>query len=186
MDSSEQRDRIARARRGDHEALQALLQPLHPRLWAYLLKAVGDPHDAEDLLQETYVRVLRKIGRFRPSGSFESWVFTIASHLVVDRARRRRPIPFDDLADLRAPESDRPDRRAIAEETLVRIRAALDELHPAQRRVFLLRIQRGLPFREIAQITGCPLGTALGRMRDAVRHLRSSLRELAPGGESSP
>lgn len=184
MPATEDRKLIDRARRGDTEAMAALLAPLHGQLWGYLVRSTGHAQDAEDLLQDTYVRVIRRIGTFHPRGSFRSWVFTIASHLVVDRARaRRRRGTEPDFGDVAAAAADRPDRRLAARETGERIRSALLELHPAQRAVFLLRTEAELPFREIARILGCPLGTALGRMHDATRRLRATLADAAPGGE---
>lgn len=196
----EVRDNLARARSGDRGALYALLTELERPLWFYALRMIREVAGAEDLIQETWLRVLRGIGAFEipagapPGAAFAGWVYRIASNLQRDRVRRKRPevsldrpLSGDDVREFRdllpdlgrLPEAEF-DRRVEAEA----VRRALEALPDEQREVVVLRIYGGLAFAEIARIQECPLNTALGRMHYAFQTLRKGLRSLAPEGST--
>ncbi|MBI3268720.1 MAG: sigma-70 family RNA polymerase sigma factor [Planctomycetes bacterium] len=180
-------ERLKAAQAGDRGALERLLVPFQTPLLNYLYRMLGDRHQAEDLLQETFVRVLRSLHGFRPpegvdpgggegpSPLLARWVFTIATNLARDarRGRRRDPQPLAD-AEVEAPSP----AEGSAEDggLLIALDAAIRGLPETQREVLLLRIHSGLTFGRIAEILGCPLNTALGRMHYALNRLRRSLR----------
>ena len=89
-------DELAQLRRGDPEALGALLARYQNRLFRYLLRLVRETATAEDLFQQTWLRVAEKIGRYDPRRSFEAWLFSIAHHLAIDHFRRHRPESLDE------------------------------------------------------------------------------------------
>jgi RNA polymerase sigma-70 factor (ECF subfamily) len=174
---------------GEAAAFDELVKRHQRHLFAFIRQHVPDRPAAEDVLQETFMRMLTHISQYRHQGRLHSWLFRIAHNLIVDEHRKRRGASFVSLDESRPGEnggvpplherladSDRGNPAFIAQrneraEAAVR---ALALLPPAQREVFMLR-QAGLSFREIARVQGCPLNTALGRMHDALEALRQQL-----------
>jgi RNA polymerase sigma-70 factor (ECF subfamily) len=158
---------------GDVAAFEELYMRYEGRLFGYILGMVGEREEAEDLFQETFHKILRSLGSYRERGSFRSWLFTVASNLCRDhlRHRSRRTPVVPELVPLASPAAD-PSRALENEETMRTLSRLVDQLPDDQREVVLLRTRSGLPFREIARLQGCPLGTALGRMHLAVKRLR--------------
>jgi len=152
-----------------------------PRLGRFLSRATADADVASDLLQETFLRVLRAAPRFEATGSAGAWVYRIASNLAYSYWRRQRPrgrrAPLD-VEGLEVP-SRAPDpaqdrnRRVWMREA----RQAVEQLPENHRLVFLLKIDGGLTYDEIGETLGCPTGTAKSRFHHAVRRLRATLRD---------
>lgn len=153
---------------GSPEAYDRLVTEYGDRLRRFAARMAG-PEVAEDVVQEVFLRVYRSIRTFDPSGSLGAWIFTIANNLCVDYLRKR---PAEQRA--RTPQPD-PSNLAEGRETRATLRRAVAQLPEPQKRVFLLREEAGLTFREIADLLGCPLGTALGRMHTALASLRKAL-----------
>ena len=166
---------------GRPDAFERLVREYGDRIYRFVKRLAGE-RSAEDLTQEVFIRVHRSIESYRPDGRFESWLFTIANNLCIDQARRRKPEASltdvdQDLAPERfASEAREPLEDLEAEERRGAILKAVERLPFDQRQVFLLREEAGLSFREIADLTGCPLNTALGRMHYAMEALRKSLK----------
>ena len=175
-------DLVKGLKAGDAGAFERLVRDYGDRLYRFVRRMVGD-RDAEDITQELLLRVHRSIGAYEPTGRFEAWLFTIANNLCIDAVRRRRPeAALSDVdADLGADAfaaprtTEAPDEIARREVRQALLRA-VDRLPVDQRQVFLLREEGGMSFREIAQMLGCPLNTALGRMHYAMENLRKSLK----------
>lgn len=163
------KDLIHGLKAGDSRAFEQLVQEFGDRVHRYVARIAGF-EGAEDLTQEVFLRVYRSIGSFDPSGGLAPWIFTIATHLSVDQLRRRmaRPEPPPPAGS----SGDLVEARELRE-TLVEAIARLPE---EQRRVFHLRVDAGLSFREIAQVLRCPPGTALWRMHAAMTRLRKALK----------
>lgn len=183
MDSQQVRDTIARARAGDAQAFEALFDAYAPRLYGYFFRATRRHHDAEDLLGELTLRMVRKLDSYDERGRFEPWLFRMAANLVRDRIRRAKanPVgaslsagngdgdaPVDRLAD------DAPHVSAGLEraEDSRRLGAAMEQLDDTTRQMILMRHFGELSFRELADIFECPLGTALARVHRGLRRLR--------------
>jgi RNA polymerase sigma-70 factor (ECF subfamily) len=146
-----------------------------PSVYRTLLRlSGGNVHDAEDIYQETLLKVALAMRGYQHRGSFRGWVFQIARNMVVDRARKRRL----DLAPL--PETlsvqDRVDQHLVAGDLQRDLAQAVDQLTPKLREVFLMRHEAELSFKEIARVLGAPVGTVLARMSYAVKALRPRLR----------
>jgi RNA polymerase sigma-70 factor (ECF subfamily) len=161
-------DLIAGLKAGEPEAYDRLVAEYGDRLRRFAARMAG-PEFADDVVQEVFLRVYRSIRSFEPSGSLAAWIFAIANNLCIDHLRKR---PLE-----RRPRPASPDPSTVAEgrearESLLRAVAALPD---AQKRVFLLREEAGLSFREISELLECPLGTALGRMHSAMAALRKAL-----------
>jgi RNA polymerase sigma-70 factor, ECF subfamily len=169
-----------RYRMGDAAAFERLLARHQSALFGFLVRLAGNRALAEDLFQETWLRVVREAHRYRAEQKFNHWLFTIANRLAIDELRRRKrwnTVSVDDedaAVTLQAREpnaADETDRRR----TLGRIDAALATLQPPLRQVFLLREHGGVSFKEIAAMTGAPIGTVLWRMSAALKYLRKEL-----------
>lgn len=175
-------DLLHRARRQEPAALETLVDAYGGRLYAMLRRMTGCPDAAEDLMQETFLRVVRTIGQYEHNGRFEPWLFRIAGNLARDRVRRgrRRGVEIgldgaDDETSAPMPADERqpdPHARVEREEDAARLEAALDRLSPLDREILMLRHYADLPFKEIAEMLAVPLGTALARAHRALQKLR--------------
>jgi RNA polymerase sigma-70 factor (ECF subfamily) len=170
--------------RGNVQAFDELVARYKGALHGYLRSMTGNTADAEDIFQETWLRVIRNSRSFR-SGAFNAWLWCIARNLLIDRLRRLRPtVSLNDesgegsaLGDSLAATAPDPATQMATEDLARLIAAAVAELPPDLRDMFLLRTQTGLSFAEIAKMRKVPLNTALGRMHYAMQHMR---RKLGP------
>lgn len=176
---------VADAQRGDPSAFDALVDRYSPRLYAFVWRLAG-PRDAEDLVQDVFLRIVRSIGDYDHRDRFDAWVFRIALNVVRDRARRLKHAPRVSDVDandlLEAPEtSGSADGRTVdsfggmSGVERDRLQAAVAALPDHEREVILLRHYAELTFAEIAQMLGTPLGTALARAHRGLRRLRQTL-----------
>ena len=163
---------------GRPESFERLVRDFGDRIFRFVKRLAGEAA-ADDLTQEVFVRVHRSIEAYRPEGRFESWLFTIANNLCIDHARWRRDHPtmaIQEIAAYGAARAREPIDELEDAETRAALLKAVERLPFEQRQVFLLREEAGLSFKEIAEMTGCPLNTALGRMHYAMESLRKSLK----------
>jgi RNA polymerase sigma-70 factor (ECF subfamily) len=155
-----------------------VVRELGDPLWRFVRRMAG-AGTAEDLMQETLIKIHGGLRRWRPSGSLRAFCFTIARNVVRDHWKHQSRRPEVALGaqaeDPRAPE---PADRLERDEAWSALRAAIRRLPPDQREVFLLREEGDLSFAEIARLTGAPLNTVLGRMHYAIRNLRADVHEL--------
>jgi len=167
------------ARRGDRAAFERLVVETSPQVYALVLRLVGDEHDARDVVQETYLRAFRSIGRFRSEAAVTTWLHRIAANCSATHlAKRRRAydLPFDEnlqLVDER-PELDL-ELVASAADDRARLVAALDALPDALRSVVVLHDVYDLPHDAIAVELGISRTAAKVRLHRARRRLRDSL-----------
>jgi RNA polymerase sigma-70 factor, ECF subfamily len=176
---------LRRARRRDPEALARVVEVYSPRVFGLLYRLTGSRDAAEELLQETFLRVVRVIGDYEHSGRFEAWLFRIAANLARDRARQRGRRAGNDLREavvestilprMADERSVDPAEHALRQEAGERVARCLARLSPADREILVLRHYSDLSFREIAALLDVPLGTALARAHRAVQHLRGLL-----------
>jgi RNA polymerase sigma-70 factor (ECF subfamily) len=175
---------LARAREGDPQALTDLVDAYASRVFGLLFRLTGSRDVAEELAQETFLRLVRTIGEYEHSGKFEAWLFRIAANLARDRGRQHRrrgaAVPLDappgagGTAAVERPDDDELDPAAcLAErEERERLGMCLDRLPDLDREILLLRHFSDLSFREIAELLNVPLGTALARAHRAIGRLR--------------
>jgi RNA polymerase sigma-70 factor, ECF subfamily len=182
---------VAQLRRGDLDALSALLTRYQNRLYRYLLRMVRQPAEAEDLFQQTWLRVAEKIQQYDPRRSFEAWLFTLARNLAIDHLRRVRPESLDEpvgdsaggeTAAMRLASRERPAIEGIlARERSQQLGAVLDTLPVVQREVLTLRFEEEMKIEEIAEVLGAPLSTVKTRLRRGLERLRMTLETSYPG-----
>lgn len=181
---------IARARLGDPEAFRQLLDMYGHRLYGYFYRATGQHHEAEDLLSDLSLRLVKRLGKYDERGRFEPWLFRIAANLVRDRIRRSRSRPKpvslsgNPGSDERSIGESVPDERGrdvdhdlVRSEENRQLHRALEKLDPTSREMVLMRHFGQMSFREISEEMGCPLGTALAKVHRALKTLRSALEK---------
>jgi RNA polymerase sigma factor (sigma-70 family) len=154
------------------------------RVYRLAYRLTGNPHDAEDLTQEVFVRVFRSLSSYTP-GTFEGWLHRITTNLFLDQARRKSKIRFDALADdadARIPSrSAAPDTQVIDGVFDDDVESALAELPPDFRAAVVLCDIEGLSYEEIADVLGLKLGTVRSRIHRGRTMLRKALAHRAPG-----
>ena len=166
---------------GNEEAFAALVRKYRRPLFTFLLRLVGNQQSAEDLFQDTFVRVLRALPDYMEGGRFSGWLFGIANNLAVDLLRHRRVhrSHFQDDEDALTAAVDyhnATDAEVERAELARAVESALQQLPEKQRQVFLLRQHGEMSFKEIAAKLGEPLNTVLSHMHYAVTKLRKQLR----------
>jgi RNA polymerase sigma-70 factor, ECF subfamily len=183
-------------RSGDARAFEALVRRHRNPVFNFVFRYTGQRARAEDLLQETWLKVVRGAQDYEPKARFTTWVYTIARNLCVDSARKeiyRQAESLDAaagadgegraLAEVLPDGAAAPDRAAHNARLRPLLERALRGLPPEQREVFILREYNGVAFKEIAVVTGVPENTVKSRMRYALEGLRKKLEELGVDGD---
>jgi len=167
---------LAAYRRGDAEALGRLVEKYKRPLFSFLYRFAANPAEADEWFQETWVRAIQHMNIFRHKNLL-SWLFRIAHNLIIDQARRKKPdVSLDEPAAEPIPAAAlSPADEAAGRDLGRHIAAAAARLPVEQREVFWLRMDAGLPFKEIARIQRCSINTALARMQYALQKLRDTL-----------
>jgi RNA polymerase sigma-70 factor, ECF subfamily len=182
---------VARLRRGDLDALAELIIRYQNRLYRYLLRIVSQPSEAEDLFQQTWLRVVEKIQSFDGSRNFDAWLFTLARNLAIDHLRRIRPQSLDEplanrghsetVADRISCKDHTPLDHTLAAERRTQISEAMMGLPMIYRDVLTLRFEDEMKVEEIARVTGVPVSTVKSRLRRSMEQLRYALEAQYPG-----
>ncbi len=183
-------DEVARLRRGDLDALSGLITRYQNRLYRYLLRLVRQPAEAEDLFQQTWIRLAEKIRHFDPHRSFEAWLFAMARNLAIDHLRRIRPESLDEPisgdprgetpADRLESRERHPIEGILERERAGRLGRAVDTLPVTYREVLTLRFEEEMKLEEIAEVLGAPLSTVKTRLRRSLHQLRECLQAEYP------
>lgn len=165
-----------------------------PRIRKIAYQFTNDPHEAEDLTQDVFVRVLRNLDRYRP-GTFDGWLYRITRNLFLNRLRRQTTVALEPLAtddaDLPPSADPGPDEVVETDALSARLEAALATLPEEFRRAVVLCDVVGLSYEEIGAVTGWPLGTVRSRIHRGRRSLREVLEdadvvpEVGAGGSVS-
>ena len=186
-------DLIALAASGSEKAYRELLDRYQRPVFSLIYRMVRDREKAEDLAQETFVKVFNHIDSFNPKYKFSSWIFKIASNLTIDAIRKKdlETVSLDGSRNASTPDEidatritvesrdENPEEFLEAKELGQELERAIGELRPEYRTAILLRHVEGRPYEEIAEIMGVPLGTvktyihrARGELRETLAHLR--------------
>ncbi|HEX7196285.1 MAG TPA: sigma-70 family RNA polymerase sigma factor [Candidatus Limnocylindria bacterium] len=168
-----------RIRAGDTEALGELYDRYAGTAVGTALRVVGSREEAEDVVHDAFVAVWRKIDRFDAErGSLRAWLMTVVRNRAIDRVRARRASIDIDDADERSLLRTGPNptlETALTRASSLDLRSAMAELPDEQRRALELAYFEGYTYREVAEMTGVPTGTANGRLRLAIGKLRDAL-----------
>lgn len=171
---------IARYQAGDESALKTLVMRYEKRLFSYILISVKNKELAEDIFQDTFIKVINTIrsGNYHEEGKFFQWIMRIANNLKIDYYRRMQRMPvFEngnefDIFDVLSTMEDSVEQKIIKEQIYSDLRRIIEYLPAEQKEVLVMRIYQEYSFKEISEITGVSINTALGRMRYALINLR--------------
>ncbi len=195
MAETDEGDLLERARGGDRAAFGALVRMHQRRVYACALQMLADAGEAEDAVQETFLRAWRAIDRFEGGSQLSTWLYRICVNVCLNTIRRRRRVDASDIADPRVPEpvadpnqgKTDPGLSAESLELYRRLTRALDQLSETLRTTVVLVLIQGLAHKEAAEVLGCPEGTVAWRVHEARRRLRDVLgpAEEPPAAESA-
>jgi len=180
---------VRRCLAGDEKAYRELIEMYQPRIFSLSLRMLRRAEDAQDVTQETFIRMFRALDRYDPQRPFGAWLYSIASRLSIDHLRRRKlqPVPLtqrdrDDeeyTIDVEDP-GLRPEEVASRAEEEDRTRVLIDSLPPHYRIVVLLRHQQDLSYEEISEALHLPLGTVKARIHRARALLKDRIQRGTP------
>jgi RNA polymerase sigma-70 factor, ECF subfamily len=181
---------VEAARTGSEEAFVLLARRYEHRLYAFACRMTGNASDAEDIVQETLVRVYRYLDRFKPGAAFKPWVYQITANLCRDRLRRARRLQWVSMAagslglgsldeTLRSADAP-PDRQAAAREELALAEQALAALPEKQRMVILMTRYEGMSYEDAAAALGIPVGTVKSRLNAGIARMIKTMEKGAP------
>ena len=171
-------DLVKRAQGGDVEAVGELYDRHHTRIFRYLWSRLRDPHLAEDLTGEVFVRMVSDLPRYRLRGvPFQAWLYRIAHNLAVDhqRSQGRHPLVSLDDAESLKTEGQDPETRVERQLTVERVERAMETLDPTQREVIVLRFLVGLSLREAAATLDKTVGAIKSLQHRGLVALRATL-----------
>lgn len=180
---------LTRLRSGDLEALTVLVERYQNRLYRYLLRLVKQPGVAEDLFQQTWLRVMERISHYDPERNFEAWLFSVAHNLAIDLLRRYRPESLDEpqpsgqTREELLPGTDPSAlEKLLVGETKTWIADAMTELPVVYREVVTLRFEEEMKLEEIATVLAVPLSTVKTRLHRGLKGLRRLLEKKSEIG----
>jgi RNA polymerase sigma-70 factor (ECF subfamily) len=174
---------IARAQRGEEEAFAALFEAHKRRVYSLCLRMTGNTAEAEDLAQEAFLQLFRKISTFRGESAFSTWLHRLAVNVVLMHLRKKglQQISLDETDNSQDEPVKRDygsdDRRLVGSVDRIGLQKAIAELPPGYRTVFVLHDVEGYEHNEIAEIMKCSVGNSKSQLHKARMKLRERLRE---------
>jgi len=171
---------------GDYTSLEILIHRYKDKIFSYILMTVKNHHLAEDIFQDTFIKVVRSLnlGKYTDNGKFISWVMRIAHNLVIDHYRREKNMntfsnDASEVDHFNSPKfsDENIEDFMINEQILNEVRVLVEELPDDQKQVVIMRHYLGMSFKEIADQTDVSINTALGRMRYALINLRKIISD---------
>ena len=172
---------------GNNRAFDLLLSRNQSKLFSYIMVVVRDRETADDIFQETFVKVITRLrdGRYTASGKFSAWIMRIAHNVMMDWYRDQKaeriiePTENNDLSNIRGGDvlDGNIENQFVNAQVLNDVKKMMSLLPPSQREVVYMRYFQEMSFKEIAETTGVSINTSLGRMRYAILNMRRMARE---------
>ena len=170
---------------GDESALASLIERHQSKIYGFIYSKVNDRDLSDDIFQDTFIKVIKtlKTKSYNEEGKFLPWVMRIAHNLVVDHFRKAKKMPFQreteeySIFNYMTDNAPTIESQMITEQVEVDLTRLLDELPDDQKEVLVMRMYQDLSFKEIAELTGVSINTALGRMRYALLNLRKIIEK---------
>jgi RNA polymerase sigma-70 factor (ECF subfamily) len=174
---------LERAQAGDNEAFRMLVEEHSHKMFRLAYRMTGNEQDAEDVVQETFLRAYGQLKNYESRAHFASWLHRIAANYAIDLLRRRKRWKLNQLLETSPLISDSPgqERRIYGNEVQRRVGEELARLTPKERVAFVLRHYEGLKIQEISEITGAGISATKNHIFRAVQKMRKALRPLVDG-----
>ena len=166
---------VNRCRDGSRSSFRELYELYKDRMYSLCVRMLGNTEDAEDALQETFVRVFRSLGSFRGESSFHTWLYRIATNTCIEHLRKRKREYSDECLDDPDQEISIPYDPEHTDDLKLFIEQALEKLPNGCRSVFILHAVEGFKHREIAEMLDITEGTSKSQLSLAKEHLRKQL-----------
>lgn len=165
---------------GDESALSVLIDRHQSKIFGFIYSKIGDRDTTDDIFQDTFIKVIKtlKSNNYNEEGKFLPWVMRIAHNLVIDHFRKSKKMPLFreteefSIFSIMSDQSLSMENQLITEQVELDLKRLIDELPSDQKEVVLMRMYQDLSFKEIAELTGVSINTALGRMRYALLNMR--------------
>jgi RNA polymerase sigma-70 factor, ECF subfamily len=176
---------IRLAQQGDEAAFERIYRLHNRRVYALCLRMVGNPAEAEDLMQEAFLQLFRKIQTFRGESAFSTWLHRMAVNVVLMKLRKKS-LPETSLDEFTEPDEENggpkrdvgaADPRMLGSIDRVNLERAVDQLPPGYKQIFVLHDVQGYEHNEIAEIMGCSIGNSKSQLHKARMRLRELLHE---------
>ena len=180
---------VRKAQQGEEAAFEQLYQAHKRRVFSLCLRMIGNVSQAEDLSQQAFLQLFRKIGSFRGQSAFSTWLHRLVVNVVLMQLRKKG-LNLVPLEDTDSSQEERPrkeygtiDRHLSGSVDRITLQRAIDDLPPGYRRIFVLHDVEGFEHNEIAKMTNCSVGNSKSQLHKARLKLRDSLRrEVAKNG----
>jgi RNA polymerase sigma-70 factor (ECF subfamily) len=181
-------DLITAALRGDRSAFEGLVRRYQDRLFAAMVQVTSSPEEAEDVVQDAFVRAFLKLNTFQNNSQFFTWLYRIAFNSALSRMRRRRGTTSldqarEDIGDEPVDSLGGPDSRMLRDERVRMVQMALDRLSDDHRSILVLREMEDHPYEQIAEILEISIGTVRSRLSRARAQLKAVLEEMERADE---
>jgi RNA polymerase sigma-70 factor, ECF subfamily len=183
---------VQRVQRGERSAFDVLVLRYQQKVLKLVLRYIRDPMEAEDVVQEAFIKAFRAIGSFRGDSAFYTWIYRIAINTAKNAlvSSKRRPVSFDiDVQDpeqgdleARLTDGETPEQLAMTEEIRQTVNRAMADLPDDLRTAIVLREIDGLSYEDIAESMDCPVGTVRSRIFRAREAIDRRLRPIFDGG----
>ena len=177
---------VSRFISGEDDAIEAIICRYKNKLFTYINLTVKNQHLAEDIFQDTFVKVIKSLqeGKYQDNGKLLSWIMRIAHNLIIDHFRHEKQINMRSNDDFEMDIFNSPryseatiEQELVNNQVMSDVRKLIDQLPPDQKEIILLRHYGGLSFKEIADQTNVSINTALGRMRYAILNMRKMIEQ---------
>lgn len=165
---------------GDENALTILINRHQSKIFGFIYSKIADRDISDDIFQDTFIKVIRtlKSNSYNEEGKFLPWVMRIAHNLIIDHFRRNKKMPMFreteefSIFSIMSDDSLTIENQIIQDQVEVDLKKLIEELPADQKEVLVMRMYQDMSFKEISEITGVSINTALGRMRYALMNMR--------------
>jgi RNA polymerase sigma-70 factor (ECF subfamily) len=179
---------ISRCQLGDQEAFKEIFNQYHQKLYRIAYGVVRHREEALDIVQEVFIKLFRSIHQFKGKSRFYTYLYRMTMNTAIDHTRKMKKVPplsmdEEEGFQLSDDADKRPDRILDHKELEVRVKWAMDQLSPDQKAALIFREVQGLSYQEIAEATGCSIGTVMSRLHYGRKKVQELLKDYVEGGK---